>query len=258
MRYTITLATALSSLATLLLSSSAFAEDDALRENGFGYAGDMRLELSASMLNGQRPGLMQTDAQPDPVTGLVPGPGKEDYSRTLGFLTFEYLTFFDKTRYDSLVGAEFGMALGYVSSEKADPERAEEPSKDWVGVHFKMDGAFDYALIHWEGSLAGRVVFGMGVGGEIGSYWHTEDGRLYALLVGRLQLFIGEGAGVHLSYRHLPATTSDYTVREHSLDATVALSSLHVGARYEQTSVQTPEYGKLMSRNLGAVLGIAF
>jgi hypothetical protein len=221
------------------MSTQARAEEpEELRELGYGHPGNNRLTLSASLMSGQRRGL---DAVPViPVDPAAPVPStvtKEDYSRSAAWLSYEYYTYFSKTRFDTLVGMEFLGAVGFITPEVADPERKPEPHENWTKVHAQMDVAIDYALVHWGGGLPGRVVFGAGGGGEIGSYWHNEDAMAYPLLLGRVQLFPSQSLGVHLAYKWIPTTTGDYTVSDHRTEAAVALGSWQLGARFALTNV---------------------
>ncbi len=236
-------------------------EPEELRELGYGHPGNNRFALTVGRTAGERgmPGTTTTD----PMTGAsVTNPAvKEDYSQLAVWASYNYYTFWDKTRFDTLVGGEFSASVGYVSQETADPERKPEPTEDWSKFHAQMDWTFDYALVHWGGGLPGRVVFGAGAGGELGSYWYNKDASAYPLLRGRLQLFPNQSLGVHLGYRWIPTTTGDYTVREHLFDGAVNLQNWQVGARATLTQVlDVKDVGgqDLSSLQLAATVGYVF
>ncbi len=149
------------------------------------------------------------------------------------------------------------LSLGYIGAEKADPVRQSEPSANWSKFHGRFEGAFDYALLHWQGGAAGRVVLGAGAGGELGSYWHTDGGRLYPILQSRLQLFPGALA-LDLAYRFIPTTTGDNAVREHRFSACLGINSFRLGAEATLLKVRTPAQEWFDSTTLGGTLGIVF
>ncbi len=255
--------------AAVSLSSVARAEEpEELLELGYGHPGNNRLSVSGGMLEGERPWTPDGDVAVDPNVNPNPVPPtpvatplvepKEKYNRAVGWVTYEYYSFWDKTRFDTLVGTEFLVGAGYLTPEKADPERVIERSANWSKPHLKAEFAFDYAPIHWGGGLPGRLVFGLGAGAELGSYWQNEDGRTYPLVAGRAQLFPNQSFGIHLAYHWMPTCTGNYKVREHRYEATVALGSWQLGVHGTETRVLDASDTALMSRHLGGLIGYTF
>ncbi|MDX2056045.1 MAG: hypothetical protein SFV15_26825 [Polyangiaceae bacterium] len=249
-------------LSLALIPNLAHATDlDDLDENGWGQAGVSRLALSAYRLSGTRPA---APVAPDLNQPVMPAPGAptpsptEDYSRTQAWLTYDLYGYFDKTRFNTLVGAELSAGLGFFTPEAADPERATEPSKDYSKIHARLDMAMDYAPIHWGGSLGGRWVFGAGFGGELGSSWYTDGARVYPLLLTRLQFFLGESSALHFAGHWLPSTSDANDVSELRLEGSYAIGSVDLGASLQRPVVGGIPQGKLSATAMGLVLGYIF
>jgi len=249
-------------LATFGAARVGHADDDA-KENGWGKAGSLRLSLNPALVSGKRPGvppaLMPNPMIPAvPATPTVAGPIVEDYSRTQAWINFDYYGYFDKTRFDTLVGGEFTFGLGYFSAEAADPKRAKEPTEDYTKIHAKLDSAIDCAVIHWDGSMAGRVVIGAGFGGELGSSWYTDGGRVYPLLLSRFQLFLGETNALHFSAHWLPSTSDSRDVSNLRLEGSYALGGLDLGATLEHAIIKGGPESRLTTTSFGVLAGYIF
>jgi hypothetical protein len=215
--------------------------------NGWGRAGDHSVEAVVSLRDGRRP-----DASAS---------APERYQRFQGWVFYQYYAYHDKTRFDTLVGGEIGAGVGYVSPEVADPVRSPEPSKRWVPLHFRSEGAFDFAVVHWQGTIAGRLLFGAGAGFEIGSNWYSPTGQAYPLVLGRFQLFLGSSGGLHLTY-HLVPITSDtwkkhpYRVMDHRGDALLSLGRYHLGAQVQYSRLAGALPRALTATTIGIVAGV--
>jgi hypothetical protein len=220
-----------------------------LTNAGWGRAGNNHLWASVSFLNGDRP--VGTDG------------GVESYHRLQTWLMYQYYSYFDKTYLGTLVGGEISVGFGYVSPESANPSRQPEPSENWKPVHFKSEGAFDYALVHWDGLVAGRIVFGAGGGVELGSSWYSVNGNSYPLILGRMQLFFGDSVALHAKYQYVPITSdaardTSYRIQEHHAEAFVSYRHFYAGAQFQSVVVVVPKTGTLVANDIGAMIGALF
>lgn len=213
--------------------------------SGFGDS-FMRLGGSFAMVSGQGLG------PADPVTNTTT---LTDYKRTQYTLDFDMYGFWDATRFDSLIGAEFVAKLGVGGTEKFDSGDGKS------GLYFRSDFAFDYGVVHWDGDVRGRISFGAGAGMDFAPRWYGGS-RYYPQLLGRVQLWFGD-LGVHASWHHLPATTGTYNDREHRFEVGVGTGPIHGGVRYTRTRIgsgetATPDNAKLNQNEFGIFVMAAF
>jgi hypothetical protein len=243
MRYVTT--PALLALYASFVSSLALAQTSSdPGYSGWGQAGSNSLYAGASFLNGQRPDEAKS--------------GPERYQRIQGWLCYQLYGYYDKTRFDTLVGGEISAGFGYVTPESANPGRSPEPSDNWTRVHFRSEGAFDYALVHWSGAVAGRVVFGAGGGFEFGSSWYNRHSQAYPLILGRIQLFFGGSTGLHLAYHFIPITTDKWRDQEQSGEVLLSLRWFQLGAQVQYVRVVDALPQILAITNIGGVIGLLF
>ncbi len=236
-------------LGALCLAPAALADGaknlDHTDGNGYGDTA-MRVGGSYTMVSGRGLG---TDAVTNQPTAV-------DYKRTQYTLDFDVYGYWDATRFDTLIGAEFLMKFGVGGVEKyegVDPGSSK--------LYFRSDFAFDYGVVHWDGPVRGRVSFGAGAGMDFAPRWYGGD-RYYPQLVGRVQLWFGD-LGVHASWHHLPATSGGYNDREHRLELGVGTGPIHGGLRYTLTRIgsgdlRTPDDAKLNQSELGLFVMAAF
>lgn len=179
----------------------------------------------------------------------------EKYARSGFGLDFDLLGFWDATRFDTLLGAELITKFGTYEAEKV--EGATNPDKRYL--FFRMDAAADYGLLHWDGSMKGRVSGGAGFGMDFdGGKWFANKGRAYALLLARVQLQVG-GIGLHGSYHWVPTTTNDPYIREHRFEGAAALGALHGGVRLTITTARPEQSDDLfVQREAGVFVAYAF
>lgn len=222
-----TLPLAALSLALFAVAPSAQAADaknlDRTDARGYGDT-TMRVGASYTLISGR--GVIADAATGAPIVA--------DYKRSQITLDMDVYGFWDATRFDSLIGAEFLMKLGLGGAEKFDGQ----PDRDGK-LYFRSDFAFDYGVIHWDGDVRGRVSFGAGAGMDFGPRWYAASGRFYPQLVGRVQLWFGE-VGLHASWHHLPTTSGDYTDREHRFEIAAGSGPIHGGVRYTLTRILKP------------------
>jgi hypothetical protein len=108
-------------LCASFMSSLALAQTSSDPGNsGWGQAGSNNLYAGASFLNGQRPDQSSS--------------GPERYQRIQSWLCYQAYGYYDKTRFDTLVGGEISAGFGYVTRESANPRRSPEPSDNWTRV----------------------------------------------------------------------------------------------------------------------------
>lgn len=222
-------------LAALSLAPSAARAADAVKleeHESHGYFDKIgRVGLFYGMQSGDRPA--GGDAG---VSG--PTAPSESYKRNGFGLDFDLLGFWDATRFDTLLGAELVTKFGSYSSEKVDGGQNQDKSY----LMFRMDAAADYGLLHWDGPMKGRISGGAGFGFDLdGGKWYAEKGRLYALLLARVQLQVG-GIGLHGAYHWVPTTTNDGYVREHRFEGAAGIGPLHAGLRFIVTTARPASY----------------
>ena len=236
---------AISTASTTVLADEAEDADNA----GWGHLGNNHLCANLSFLNGHRL------ASPDG--------GDESYHRLQTWLMYHLYGYFDRTYLGTLVGGEISVGFGYVSPETADPQRHPEPSENWKPVHFKFEGAFDYALVHWGGPVGGRIVFGAGGGFELGSSWYSVTGDTYPLILGRFQLFFGQAVAFDARYLYVPITSdagrhTAFRVQEHKSEALLSYRHFYAGAQVQSVVVRVPDKGTFVANDFGAVIGAVF
>jgi hypothetical protein len=234
-------------LATLATAPAALADGskDLDGTDARGYGDTIgRLGLGYTMVSGRG---YSTDAN----TGVR---AAGDYTRNRISLDFDLYGFWDATRFDTLIGAEFSTRFGTNGTEKFDGGLPEGKG----GLFFRMDGAFDYGVVHWDGPMRGRIAFGAGAGMDFAGRWYGSA-RYYPMLVGRVQLWFGD-LGVHASWHHLPTVSGDYTQREHRFELAVGSGSIHGGARFTLTKLLKPsgETEDFNQKELGAFVMWAF
>lgn len=217
---------AIAALATLSVAPAAHADGakNLDRHDSSGYGDSfMRVGGSYTMVSGKGIGN-------DPVTGATT---LGDYKRSQITLDLDLYGFWDATRFDSLIGAEFLMKVGLGGTEKFDWGNGKG------GLFFRTDFAADYGVIHWDGDVRGRISFGAGAGMDFAPRWYGGS-RYYPQLLGRVQLWFGD-LGVHASWHHLPATTGEYNDREHRFELGVGTGPIHGGVRYTRTRIRSAE-----------------
>jgi hypothetical protein len=182
------------------------------------------------------------------------GASAASFTRTGIGVDFDALGFWDATRFDTLLGAEMITKLGVYSAPKTDTGGGDRNY-----MFFRMDAASTYGLLHWDGSIRGRISGGGGFGFDFdGGRWWTQSGRAYAFLLGRVQLQVG-GIGLHGAYHWVPTTTNDYFVREHRFEGAAGVGALHAGLRFTITTARhAEEQSNAVSRELGAFIAYAF
>jgi hypothetical protein len=231
-------------LAAIVLAPDANAEDakDLESKDARGF-GDTTLRVGGSYTR---------------VSGTLVDSGTPvEYTRNQYSLDFDVYGFWDVTRFDTLIGAEFLARIGMGDAEQVSGQQSSG-DKNWF---FRSDFAFDYGVLHWDGDVRGRIAFGAGAGLDyFGSRWYAHsDVRYYPVLVGRAQFWIGD-VGVHISWHHLPTTSGEYSDREHRFEIGVGSGNVHGGARYTLTRI-LHAYGDDQTANqkeLGLYLMAAF
>lgn len=181
--------------------------------------------------------------------------GDESFERSGFGVDFDLMGYWDATRFKTLIGAEMTMKLGQYKGESTDAAAAEKSY--WM---FRWDAAFDYGLVHWDGPIKGRIAGGAGGGFDLdGGKWYASKGRMYPLLLARVQLWPGEKLGLHASYHHVPTTANDNLVREHRFEGAAGLGPLHAGLRLTITRAR-PQGTEVdfYARELGAFVAYAF
>lgn len=181
--------------------------------------------------------------------------GPKDYSRLGGGLEFHYTANGDKTRFDTLLGFEFGISGGYAT-------RSYGSQDDDGGFLLRSEVGPTFGLVDFGGESTGvRLTFfpAMGASYDGGRFYESYA---YFSLGGRVSAHLGREADAHVQYIFVPGTTTDtWLIREHRIEASLNLGSVALGARYQLDTVeQAGSRPVLSSKNptLGALIGYAF
>jgi hypothetical protein len=178
------------------------------------------------------------------------------FSRPGFALRCDLYGFLATTRYDTLLGGEVSLAAGARRADGADVW-GESP---WKGF-LRWDAAMDYAVLHWGGILPGRVVIGAGGGFDVDAgASYAKGGRVYPLVLGRLQLWPSDDLALHLSWHHLPVanTGTPWGVREHRFELSIASHDFSTTLRYTSTRILRDDRPSLSTSELGVMVGYAF
>jgi hypothetical protein len=173
------------------------------------------------------------------ITGSEPiaNAPSADYSQRLISIDMDLMGFWDATRFDTLIGAEWLVRFGQQTAQKyTGSDTQGDPS-----FFFRSDFAFDYGVVHWDGDLRGRISFGAGAGMDFAPRWYTTSGRFYPLVMLRAQFWI-EDIGIHIAYHHIPTAAVDEakggaTQREHRIEIGAGTGPIHGGVRLVLTKM---------------------
>ncbi len=242
-------------LATLLVAApgAAFAADSARLEthdskgwiNAFGRVGGYY-----ALVSGEVPQSI------DPVSG---NPVGTKFKRSGPGIDFDLMGYWDKTRFDTLLGAEMKMQFGMLSGpDLAVGGREPNTSNRFT---FRWDAAFDYGLVHLgsKDGVRARLAGGAGFGADYdGGRSYNTGGRAYAILLARAHLFLTDDFGGHLAYHWIPTTTNDKRVREHRFEIAGSISALQAGLRYDITYAYLADENVFKATQLSFFAAYAF
>lgn len=207
-------------------------------------------------------GVFYGSAAGDMPSAATDGPTlpSKGYKRNGFGVEVDMLGFWDATRFDTLLGAEFKSVFGSYASAKIDGEAESASDKNYL--MFRLDAAADYGLLHWDGPIKGRISGGAGAGFDFdGGKWYASQGRAYTQLLGRVQLFAGN-LGLHASYHWIPGTGGSNFVREHRFEGAAAMGSIQGGLRAIITTVRPGNFhgegGPLVAREFQIFIAYAF
>jgi len=170
--------------------------------------------------------------------GYSVGEGKDFVGKGLAF-DLALMGFFEKTHFDTLIGAELDVSVG------GNHRRILNDGSDGkIAFNARAEAALDLSFLHWNGSVPGRFVIGGGFGADYDdgrelSGW-PGAGRTYPLIIGRFQLRPSRKLRVHLGYRFLPTTSSEMKMQEHRFELAVGMKKVQAGVRHQLT-VLSPE-----------------
>ena len=189
-----------------------------------------------------------------------------DFSRSGFVADFDFMGFWDATRFDTLIGAEANMRIGSLGVPSYSDPAAPKPGEH-SAIVFRTEAAFDYALMQFgePRDFHGRVIFGAGAGVDYdgNDIRGGDDGfRAYPMLILRGQLFFSESMGIHLSIINLPTTTGSLVQRENRFEASFAIEHIHAGIRLIRETTHKPDSDESQttstSNQYNLFLGYAF
>ena len=95
------------------------------------------------------------------------------------------------------------------------------------------EGGVAFGVASWEGEVPGGVLLGLGMGGDYGRYWFSEEGRFYGMARAHLRLWPSPDVPLQLTYTAVPGayTAVDGYHHEHRIELATGWSMLTFGSR---------------------------
>lgn len=171
------------------------------------------------------------------------------YGRTSTALDLTLIGLPATSRFGTPFGGELWHRFGLRGREPGFVDRSQPATLVW-----QTEGAFDVAPVHWN---SGRIIAGVGAGADADlGRWFPAWGRLYPLMLARVQLFPGR-LGVHLGWTWIPTTSNASRTYEHRGELALSWDRIHVGARLSRRWVRDDD-GRYTIDETSAFAGWAF
>lgn len=161
------------------------------------------------------------------------------FGRTSAALDLTLIGLPGTSRFDTRYGGELWHRFGLRGREPGFLDRSQPATLVW-----QTEGAFDVAPVQWSGGL---VIAGLGGGVDVDlGRWFPAWGRLYPLVLARVQLFPGR-LGVHLGWTWIPTTSNASRTYEHRAELALSWDRMHLGARVSRRWVREDDAAYTMT-----------
>lgn len=127
--------------------------------------------------------------------------------------------------------------------------------------YIRGEAGLALGLGSWTGALPGGVMIGLGMGGDLGRYWFSEEGRFYPMARAQLRVWPSRDVPLQLTYAAMPVAVSAAGghLQEHRIEIASGWKLLSFGSRLGFAYANTGEPRRTFSQlEIGTFVGLGF